>query len=98
LVYAIEVTPKAEAQLKALPKVEAKRILAKLAGLSTDPASGSSGFGVKPAGFGVRPVFGRLRGQTRFRATPGKPSDHEQQSLIPAFAPAPAALPPARAQ
>ena len=35
--YSVEVAPKAEAQIKALPKAEAKRIVAKLAQLSADP-------------------------------------------------------------
>lgn len=35
--YSVEVAPKAEAQIKALPKAEAKRIVAKLANLAADP-------------------------------------------------------------
>lgn len=35
--YSVEVAPKAEAQIKALPKTEAKRIVAKLANLAADP-------------------------------------------------------------
>jgi mRNA interferase RelE/StbE len=35
--YSVEVAPKAEAQIKTLPKPEAKRIVAKLAQLATDP-------------------------------------------------------------
>lgn len=35
--YSVEVAPKAEAQIKALQKAEAKRIVAKLAQLAADP-------------------------------------------------------------
>lgn len=35
--YSVEVAPKAEAQIKALPRAEAKRIVAKLAQLAANP-------------------------------------------------------------
>jgi mRNA interferase RelE/StbE len=35
--YSVEVAPKAEAQIKALPKAEAKRIVARLGHLASDP-------------------------------------------------------------
>lgn len=37
MTYSVEIAPKAEAQLKSLPKAEAKRILVKLASLANDP-------------------------------------------------------------
>jgi mRNA interferase RelE/StbE len=40
--YSVEVAPKAEAQIKALPKAEAKRIVAKLAQLAADPRPAKS--------------------------------------------------------